>query len=75
MCYQRIFDKIKAIMKEDACMKFYNEMKLLYLETDACVVGLRVCLLQTREGMNCPGNEASHNNMLRVTVKAHQQQK
>ena len=33
--YQALFDKAKLIIKEDACMKLHNEMKLLYLETDA----------------------------------------
>ena len=43
------------MIKEDACIKFCDEMKLLYLETDASGVELGACLpLQTREGMSCP---------------------
>ena len=30
----------KAIIKEDTCMKFCDEMKPLYLETDASRLGL-----------------------------------
>ena len=37
--YQKMFDKAKAIMKEDACMNFYDETKPLYIETDASEVG------------------------------------
>ena len=42
-------------------MKFYNEQEALYLETDASSVGLGVGLLQTREGMTCPCDEAADN--------------
>ena len=31
----KIFDKVKSIINEEACMKFYDETKPLYLETDA----------------------------------------
>ena len=34
-------------------MKFYDKMKLLYLETDVSGVGLGTGLLQTREGTIC----------------------
>ena len=33
--YQKMTDKAKAIINEDACMKFYDETKPLYIETDA----------------------------------------
>ena len=49
--YQKLSDKAKALIKEDACMKFFNESKALYQETDASRVGLGVWLLQIREGM------------------------
>ena len=32
------------------CMKFYNDTKPLYLETDTSGVGLSAALLQTHEG-------------------------
>ena len=38
--YQRMFNKAKAIIKEDACMEFYDEAKLLNIRTDASGVGL-----------------------------------
>ena len=33
--YQKLFDKAKSVIKEDACMKFYDKTKPLYLDTDA----------------------------------------
>ena len=32
---QKMFEETKAIIKEDACMKFYDATKALYIETDA----------------------------------------
>ena len=49
-----MFDKAKAIIKEDACMKFYDETKLLYIEPDVFGVGLGVDLLQTRSNTSYP---------------------
>ena len=40
--YNKLFDKVKSIIKEGACMKFYNETQPLYLETDACGVRLQL---------------------------------
>ena len=37
---RRSFDKAKSIIKEDACMIFYDETKPLYIETDVSGVGL-----------------------------------
>ena len=51
-------------------MKFYDDTKPLYLETDISSVGLRASLLQTSEGMSCPKDEAPDNNMLRLTAFA-----
>ena len=42
--YQKIFDKAKSIIKEEACMKFYDETKPLNIETDASRVGLGASL-------------------------------
>ena len=38
----------KGNYKKVACMKFHDETKLLYIETDASGVGLGAALLQTR---------------------------
>ena len=45
--YQSLFDKAKLLIKSDMCMKFYDDTKLLYIETDASAIGLGASLLQT----------------------------
>ena len=60
-----MFDKAKAIIKEDACMKFYDETKPLYIETDAFEVGLGAALLQTRSKTSYPRGEVPDNSILR----------
>ena len=54
MSYQVIYDKAKSLIKADVCMKFYDETKPLYLESDALWIGLGATLLQTRDGTTCP---------------------
>ena len=61
----KMFEEAKAIIKEDACMKFYNETKLLYIETDTSGVKLRAALLQTRDNMSCHRDEVPDNSILR----------
>ena len=51
--YQTYTMRENSLIKDDVCMKFYDEMKPLYLETDASVIGLGATLLQTRDGMTC----------------------
>ena len=63
--YQKLFDKAKSILKEDGCMKFYDETQPLYLETDASGVRLGGVLLHTRSGTSCPGDKAPDNSILR----------
>ena len=46
-------------------MKFYNETKPLYLETDASGIGLGATLLQTRNGTACPKDTVLHYTILR----------
>ena len=52
-CTNKLFAKAKALIKVDVCMKFYNDTKLLYLETDASGVGLRAALLQLCDNTTC----------------------
>ena len=51
--YQQLFNKAKSITKADVCMKFYDDSKPLYLETDASRVGLGGALLQLHNNMVC----------------------
>ena len=37
---QKMFEEAKVIIKDDACMKFYDKIKPLYIETDVSGVGL-----------------------------------
>ena len=62
-----MFNKAKAIIK-DVCMKFYDETKPLYIDTDASGVGLGTALLQTRNNTICPRDEAPDNGILRPTA-------
>ena len=59
--YQKLFEKTKSVIKEDACMKFYDEAQPVYLETDASGVGLGAALLQTRSGTSHPRDKALDN--------------
>ena len=63
--YQNIFDKAKAIIKEDACMRFYDKTKPLYIETDASGVGSGAAPLQARDKMSCHRDELPDNIILR----------
>ena len=51
--YQQLFNKVKSIIKADVCMKFYNDAKPLYLETDASGVSLGAALLQLHDNTVC----------------------
>ena len=53
------------MIKEDPCMKLYNEMKMLYLEIDASEVEHWAILLQRREGMGWFRGKVSDNNILK----------
>ena len=57
---------MKLIVKEDACMKFYNETMELSLETDASGKGLGPGPLQTREGTSCQKDGTYNKSILRT---------
>ena len=59
-----MFKKAKAVIKEDACMKFYDETKLLYIEMDESWIELGTALLQTRSNPSCPKDKAPDNGIL-----------
>ena len=46
------------------CMKFYSDIKPLYLETDASGIGLGAALLQTWRGTTCQNDTVSDNPIL-----------
>ena len=62
--YQQMFDKAKSIIKADVCMKFYNDTKPLYLETDVSGVGLGAALLQLHDNTVCQKGMAPDNIIL-----------
>ena len=66
--YQEIYERAKFLVKEDACMKYYDVWKPLHLETDASGVGLGVTLLQVMDNLNCRNDEAQDNAMLQPTA-------
>ena len=51
--YQKVFEETKEIIKEDACMKFYDKTKLLCIETEMSGGRSGAALLQTRDNINC----------------------
>ena len=49
-------------------MKFYNETKPLYLQTDASGIGLGAVLLQPRDGVLYPKYSAPQNTTLTHSI-------
>ena len=62
--YQQLFEKAKSLIKAEMCMKFYDDTKPLYLETDASGIGLGAALLQLRDNTVCPKGTAPGNTIL-----------
>ena len=62
--YQQQFKKAKLLIKAEMCMKFYDDTKPLYLETDASGIGLRAALLQLRDNMVCQKGTVPDNTIL-----------
>ena len=67
---QDLYNKTKKIIQKDACIKFYNASRLLYLEPDASGVDLRAGILQVRGGMNCGCDKVLYNVALHSTAFA-----
>ena len=61
----KVFEEEKAIIKENAYMKFYDETKPIYIETDASKVQLGAAILQTRDTMSCHRDDMLDNSILR----------
>ena len=62
--YQQLFDKAKSLIKTKVCMKFYDDTKPLYLETDASGVSLGAALLQLCNNMTYQKGLAPDNTIL-----------
>ena len=67
---QQLCDKAKSLIKVEVCMKFYDDTKPLYLETDASGVGLGAALLQLCDDTACQRDMAPDNTSLRPTAFA-----
>ena len=62
--YKSLFNQAKLLIKSDMCMNFYDDTKLLYLETDTSGVGLGAALLQISEGTSCQKDMVPDNTIL-----------
>ena len=62
--YQDLYDRAKKIIKKEACMKFFDTSRPLYLQTDASHVGLIARLLQVRDSMSCDHDDVPDNTTL-----------
>ena len=62
--YQQRFEKAKTLIKAEMCMKFYDDTKLLYLETDMSRIGLWAAVLQLRDNTTCQTHIAPDNTIL-----------
>ena len=51
--YQQLFNKAKLLIKADVCMKFYDDTRLLYMETDTSGISLGAAPLQLHDNTTC----------------------
>ena len=68
--YQQLFNKAKSLIKADVYMKFYDDTKLLYLETDASGISFGAALLQLHDNTTCQKSKAPDNIILCPTAFA-----
>ena len=54
----------KSLIKVEMCMKFYDDTKPLYIETDASGISLEAALLQLRDNTSGQRDTASDNTIL-----------
>ena len=62
--YEKLYERTKSSIKKDTFMAFYSEKEQPYPETDALGVGLGASLLQVRDIMQVPKDEASDSTAL-----------
>ena len=62
--YQQRFEKAQLLNRTEMYMKFYDDTKLLYLETDVSGIGLGAALLQVRDNTACQKGIAPDNTIL-----------
>ena len=63
-CIRIYIDKNKNIIRQDACMKFYDALMPLHLETDTSSISQRAGLSQVMDGVNCGQDEILGNTTL-----------
>ena len=68
--YQELYQKAKLLINKDVCMKVFDTMKPLYLETGASGVCLWAGLLQGKDRMNFTQDETLGNEILRSIALA-----
>ena len=68
--YQQLFAEARSLIKVDVCMKFYNDTKPLYLETDASGVGLGAALLQLCDNIKCQKDRVPDNVVIHLIAFA-----
>ena len=61
MMYQKLYKEVRAIIKDNVCMNFYNEKEPIYLETDAKGVRVGAGLLQGRNSLQFPQDKVPDN--------------
>ena len=59
--YQKLYKRAKSPIRKGASMAIYNKKEQLYLEKDTSCVCHRESLLQVRDGMQVPKDEAPNN--------------
>ena len=62
--YPDLYNRTKKIVKKDACMKFYDVARFLYLETNASSIDLGARILEVRDSINSEHEKVSENTIL-----------
>ena len=63
--YLKILGQPKLIIKEPACMNFYDKTQALHIKTDVSGYRLGAALLQTKSNTSCPRHYTQDSGILR----------